>query len=229
MVEGPGFYPSLSGRRNLTMFDAAGRGGPRSTRKRRIGEVLERVGLGGIDRRPVQAYSMGMRQRLGLAAALLRRAEAAGARRADERPRPPGHPGDPLAVRRARRPGDHRVPVQPPARRGRDDLHARRDDVGRPTRRPGPCRPPAGADRPGGARHPRPRCGGRGAGAGGRADSRAREPAIGSRSSSTGWRPNVLNRELVGAGVAVRELVVERRTLEDAFLHLTGGSGDARP
>ena len=73
MVEGPGFYPSLSGRRNLTIFDAAGPGGSRSTRKRRIGETLERVGLGGIDRRPVRAYSMGMRQRLGLAAALLRR------------------------------------------------------------------------------------------------------------------------------------------------------------
>src|SRR6185436_6814635 len=32
----------------------------------------DRVGLGGIDRRPLRAYSLGMRQRLGLAAALLR-------------------------------------------------------------------------------------------------------------------------------------------------------------
>jgi len=72
MVEGPGAYPHLSGRTNLRIFDAAGPGGSRTDRERRIGEALERVGLAGIDRRPVRAYSLGMRQRLGLAAALLR-------------------------------------------------------------------------------------------------------------------------------------------------------------
>jgi ABC-2 type transport system ATP-binding protein len=72
LVEGPGFYPHLSGRRNLTLFDAAGRNGVRATRTRRIDDVLERVGLADVGRRPVRAYSMGMRQRLGLAAALLR-------------------------------------------------------------------------------------------------------------------------------------------------------------
>jgi ABC-2 type transport system ATP-binding protein len=75
LVEGPGGYGHLSGRTNLALFDAAG---PRSTvggraaRRRRIDAALERVGLGGIDNRPVKAYSLGMRQRLGLAAALLR-------------------------------------------------------------------------------------------------------------------------------------------------------------
>jgi len=78
MVEGPGMYPHLSGRTNLALLDAAGpsdrrRGSTRSDRKRRVGEALERVGLAGIDRRPVKAYSLGMRQRLGLGAALLRR------------------------------------------------------------------------------------------------------------------------------------------------------------
>jgi ABC-type multidrug transport system ATPase subunit len=73
LVEGPGAYPHLSGRTNLRLFDAAGPGGARRDRDRRIGEALERVGLAGIDRRPVKAYSLGMRQRLGLAAALLRR------------------------------------------------------------------------------------------------------------------------------------------------------------
>ena len=72
MVEGPGLYAHLNGRANLTLMDAAGPGGGRSDRKRRVGEALERVGLAGIDRRPVKAYSLGMRQRLGLAAALLR-------------------------------------------------------------------------------------------------------------------------------------------------------------
>jgi ABC-2 type transport system ATP-binding protein len=36
-----------------------------------VDDALEQVGLAGIDRRPVRAYSLGMRQRLGLAAALL--------------------------------------------------------------------------------------------------------------------------------------------------------------
>ncbi len=72
LVEGPAAYPHLSGRRNLTLFDAAGPGAGRRGRGRRIDEALEQVGLAGIDRRPVRAYSLGMRQRLGLAAALLR-------------------------------------------------------------------------------------------------------------------------------------------------------------
>jgi ABC-2 type transport system ATP-binding protein len=73
LVEGPAFYGHLSGRTNLRLSDAAGPGGVRRSRKNRIGEALEQVGLSGIDRRPVKAYSLGMRQRLGLAAALLRR------------------------------------------------------------------------------------------------------------------------------------------------------------
>jgi ABC-2 type transport system ATP-binding protein len=73
LVEGPAFYGHLSGRTNLRLSDAAGPGGSRRSRTRRIGEALEQVGLAGIDRRPVRAYSLGMRQRLGLAAALLRR------------------------------------------------------------------------------------------------------------------------------------------------------------
>jgi ABC-2 type transport system ATP-binding protein len=73
LVEGPGAYPHLSGRVNLKLLDAAGPGGSRRDRAGRISDALERVGLAGIDRRPVRAYSLGMRQRLGLAAALLRR------------------------------------------------------------------------------------------------------------------------------------------------------------
>lgn len=85
LVEAPAGYPHLSGRANLRLLDAAGpllsprsgrrlgpRFGRRRDRRRRVEEALERVGLGGIDRRPLRAYSLGMRQRLGLAAALLR-------------------------------------------------------------------------------------------------------------------------------------------------------------
>ena len=72
LVEGPAAYGHLSGRRNLHLLDSAGRGGSRSTRRRRIDGALEQVGLAAVGRRPVRAYSLGMRQRLGLAAALLR-------------------------------------------------------------------------------------------------------------------------------------------------------------
>ena len=74
LVEGPGAYPHLTGSANLTLFDAAA--GPRvrrADRRARIHEVLEQVGLEPGDKRPVKAYSLGMRQRLGLAAALMRR------------------------------------------------------------------------------------------------------------------------------------------------------------
>jgi ABC-2 type transport system ATP-binding protein len=72
LVEGPAAIPHLSGRTNLAIIDAAGPGSSRRDRHDRIESALTRVGLAGIDRRPVRAYSLGMRQRLGLAAALLR-------------------------------------------------------------------------------------------------------------------------------------------------------------
>jgi len=75
LIEGPAAYGHLSGRENLALLDASGPGGSWRTRRRRIEGVLDQVGLGGIGRRPVKAYSLGMRQRLGLAAALLRRPE----------------------------------------------------------------------------------------------------------------------------------------------------------
>jgi ABC-type multidrug transport system ATPase subunit len=73
LVEGPAAYAGMSGRTNLALLDAMGPGGTRHDRSRRVGDALDRVGLGGIDGRPVRTYSLGMRQRLGLAAALIRR------------------------------------------------------------------------------------------------------------------------------------------------------------
>ncbi len=74
LVEGPGAYPHLSGHANLALFDAAaGPRVPRPARRARVREVLDQVGLDPTDERPTKAYSLGMRQRLGLAGALMRR------------------------------------------------------------------------------------------------------------------------------------------------------------
>jgi ABC-type multidrug transport system ATPase subunit len=75
LIEGPASYGHLSGRENLRLLDASGRGGSWRTRTARVDAALEQVGLGGAGRKPVKAYSLGMRQRLGLAGALLRRPE----------------------------------------------------------------------------------------------------------------------------------------------------------
>jgi ABC-2 type transport system ATP-binding protein len=69
-VETPRFYPYLSGRQNLTVL-AGLDGGDAATL---IEIALDRVGLdGAAARRKVRGYSLDMRQRLGLAAAMLRR------------------------------------------------------------------------------------------------------------------------------------------------------------
>jgi ABC-type multidrug transport system ATPase subunit len=74
LIEAPSAYGHLSGRANLALIDAAGAGpgGGRRSRRARIATALDRVGLSGVDDRAVRKYSLGMRQRLGLAAALLR-------------------------------------------------------------------------------------------------------------------------------------------------------------
>lgn len=74
LVESPAAYPHLSGRANLALLDATGSDrNRRHERRTKIGNALEQVGLDPADRRPVRTYSHGMRQRLGLAAALMRR------------------------------------------------------------------------------------------------------------------------------------------------------------
>ncbi|MGA7204475.1 MAG: ABC transporter ATP-binding protein [Specibacter sp.] len=72
LVEGPAFYPFLSGRANLRRLDSADPHASSSTRFARVAEALERVGLTAAAGKKVKAYSLGMKQRLGLANALLR-------------------------------------------------------------------------------------------------------------------------------------------------------------
>ena len=72
LIEGPACYPFLSGPANLARLDAADRTADPRTRAARIAEAVDRVGLTAAGGKHYRAYSLGMRQRLGLAAALLR-------------------------------------------------------------------------------------------------------------------------------------------------------------
>jgi ABC-type multidrug transport system ATPase subunit len=225
LIEGPGFYPTMSGRRNLALFDAAGRSGRRGTRRRRIAEALERVGLANVDRRPVRAYSLGMRQRLGLAAALMRQPQLLVL---DE----PTNGLDPQGIREIRALlaelaaagttvflsshllGEVELICTRAAMMAQGRLVAQDtvENLLAPTGRLVIDTPDVDAAmavlglRGGPIEHEGDRV----------------------RVTLNGHRPEDLNHALVHAGVRVRELVVERRSLEDAYLGLTGGSGDAR-
>lgn len=72
LVEGPAFHPYLSGRANLLRLDAGDRTVEASAAGRRVDAALERVGLAAAAAKRYRNYSLGMRQRLGLAGALLR-------------------------------------------------------------------------------------------------------------------------------------------------------------
>jgi ABC-2 type transport system ATP-binding protein len=72
LVEGPAFYPQLSGWDNLARVDAADRTASPRTARDRIGAALDRVGLTAARKKHYRAYSLGMKQRLAIAASLLR-------------------------------------------------------------------------------------------------------------------------------------------------------------
>ena len=68
LIERPGLYLDLSGRENLRLCATLlGLDSP----ERQVAETLETVGLSPEEKKPVKHYSMGMRQRLGVALALL--------------------------------------------------------------------------------------------------------------------------------------------------------------
>ena len=68
LIEGPGFLPHLTGRQNLEAYWAAT---GRPLAEAHVDDVLEVAALGGAVDRPVRSYSHGMKQRLGIAQAML--------------------------------------------------------------------------------------------------------------------------------------------------------------
>ncbi|MEV6043343.1 ABC transporter ATP-binding protein [Streptomyces xanthochromogenes] len=75
LIEGPALYGFLSGRDNLLRSDAADPTADPRTRTARVGAALDRVGLTAAAGKKARAYSLGMKQRLGLASALLQQRE----------------------------------------------------------------------------------------------------------------------------------------------------------
>ncbi len=71
LVEGPAFYPFLNGQQNLARCDAADRTADPRTARQRIDSALDRVGLLAAAKKRYRAYSLGMKQRLAIAAGLL--------------------------------------------------------------------------------------------------------------------------------------------------------------
>ena len=224
LVEGPAFYPHLSGRANLSLFDAAGPSGPGGTgrdRRRRVDDALAQVGLEEVGRRPVRAWSTGMRQRLGLAAALLR---APRLLVLDE----PTSGLDPHGMREVRDllaelvVGGTTVFLSSHllaevelvctsaaiVDRGRLVAQDRVDALLGPTGRVLVTTPDVGRAADLAAALPGVRLG----------ERRPDRLAV----HLDGTPPEALNRRLVDGGVRVQELVVERPTLEDVFLRLTG-------
>ena len=66
MIEGPAFYPALSGAENLKVLATLG-----GYSHDRVPELIDLVGLSGRGGDKYKTYSLGMKQRLGIAAALL--------------------------------------------------------------------------------------------------------------------------------------------------------------
>jgi ABC-type multidrug transport system ATPase subunit len=228
LVEGPAAYPHLSAAANLTLMDAAAPWADRRPRhvgrdrRRRVHQALETVGLAGVGRRPVKAFSLGMRQRLGIASALLRRPDLLVL---DE----PTNGLDPQGIIEVRdlliRLNEHGTTVFLSSHvlaevealctrvgimdQGRLVAQESLDALRRPTGRVLVELDDATA---------------------GTAvfDGRVRA-AEGRRLVVEGLPVAEVTRRLVGAGLAVHEVVAERRTLEDVVLSLTGPGSDRVP
>ena len=224
LVEGPGSTRSCPGGRTCGASRPPSRCCATRAIPAAVDAALERVGLGHAADRRFRGYSLGMKQRLGLAVGAAAAAPAGRPRRADERPGPRRHPRRPRHHRGAARGRRDGRRVVAPAHRGRGDLHARRRAaVGLADRRGRAARGCSTPTRPGSSSRPRtptwPCATLRAAGIGAYRDD-ADEPAV---VVPAGDAPEVIAL-LVRAGVAVQEARRRRPRLEELFARLTEGT-----
>ena len=231
IVESPQFFPQLHRAGHAVAAGRRRRRAPSS----RVDEVLELVGLRDRAKERVKTYSLGMKQRLAVASALLKKPDAADPRRAGQRPRPGRHPGDAHAdARRSPSPGMTVRAVQPHPRRDPADLRLGHDHLARPPgrRRTGRrgARPARRRRRHGSGSRRSPTC--RVA-----AEIADRRPGPGSRRDhdhlvvSDVDKPAWITRMLAEQGIYVSELAPVTVDLESVFLELTahraGATGQA--
>lgn len=225
LVEGPAFHPYLSGRANLARLDAADAGADPRSSAGRIADALTRVGLSNAAGKRYRQYSLGMKQRLGLAAALLQTRELLVL---DE----PTNGLDPQGTREVRalvrELADDGATVFVSSHllseieqvcshigimsRGRLVLQGSLDDL----RQRGAATVTVETPDGGPAREVL-----RGLGL---TVGDARDGHVEAKLGAT--RPEDVTAALVGSGVAVRGLAVRRPTLEDLFVELTGEGFD---
>ena len=231
LIEEPAFWPYLTARRNLEYYTrAAGSRTERATRLGRIDEVLRTVGLKDAADKKVKAFSQGMRQRLGIALALLGKPDLLVLDEPTNGLDPQGMREIRLLLRRLADDGatifvsshllfeveamcdrvgvlaQGRLVAEGPPSSLRTSAESVRIDVDDPERAAGVLASVDGVtvSRDGGP-------------------SGSLRVALAAPATAAG-----VNRALVSAGVAVSALVPERESLEDVFLSLVEGADAAR-